>query len=95
VADAGLGLAVLGANRTLIALAAPGEPARLIAAIFIVAHLALSIPALIAGMATSRLACTRPLWPTAGAIAALTAVAAGSLMLRRRGPATAPRTTSG
>jgi hypothetical protein len=36
VAGAGFGLALLGANRTLIALAAPAQRAGLIAAIFIV-----------------------------------------------------------
>src|SRR6185369_13750757 len=53
IAGVGFGLAFLGAFRRTTALAAPDESAGLLAAIFIVAYLAFSIPALIAGVATT------------------------------------------
>ena len=53
VAGVGTGLALLGVNRTLIALAAPAQRAGLIAAIFIISFLGLSIPVVIAGVATA------------------------------------------
>ncbi len=93
VAGAGFGLALLGVNRTLIALAAPGQRAGLIAAIFIISYLGLSIPALIAGVATAHAGLHRTALAYCAAIAALVAVAAGSLMLRRRGPATGQGTS--
>jgi predicted MFS family arabinose efflux permease len=88
VAGVGFGLALLGANRSLIALAAPGQRAGLIAAIFIVNFLGLSIPALIAGVATAHFGLHRTAVAYCVAVAALVAVAAGSLILRGRGPAT-------
>jgi MFS family permease len=88
VAGVGTGLALLGVNRTLIALAPPGQRAGLIAAIFIISFLGLSIPALIAGVATAHVGLHRTALAYCLAMAALVAVAAGSLMLRRRGPAT-------
>jgi MFS family permease len=90
VAGVGTGLALLGVNRTLIALAPPGQRARLIAAIFIISFLGLSVPALIAGVATAHFGLHRTALAYCVAIAALVAMAAGSLMLRRRGPATGP-----
>jgi hypothetical protein len=78
------GLALLGANRSLIALAAP---AQLIAAIFIVNFLGLSILALIAGVATAHFGLHRTALAYCVAMAALVVVAAGSLILRNRGPA--------
>jgi len=84
IAGGGSGLALLGVNRTLIPLAAPGQRAGLIAAIFIVSFLGLSIPALIAGMATAHLGLHRTALAYCAAIAALAAVAAGRLMLRSR-----------
>jgi MFS family permease len=83
VAGVGFGLAVLGANRTLIALAAPAQRAGLIAAIFIINFLGLSIPALIAGVATAHFGLRRTALAYCVATAALIAVAVGSLMLRR------------
>jgi predicted MFS family arabinose efflux permease len=84
IAGIGFGLALLGANRILIALAAPGQRAGLVAAIFIVNFLGLSIPALIAGVATTHFGLHRTALAYCVATAALVAVAAGSLMLRRR-----------
>ena len=83
-AGVGTGLTLLGVNRTLIPLAPPGQRAGLIAAIFIISFLGLSIPALIAGVATAHFGLHRTALAYCVAIAALVAVAAGSLMLRRR-----------
>jgi MFS family permease len=93
VAGVGFGLAVLGVNRTLIPLAPPGQRAGLIAAIFIISFLGLSIPALIAGVATTHVGLHRTALAYCVAVAALTAVAAGRLMLGRRGPATGQATS--
>src|SRR5580658_9667750 len=84
VAGVGFGMALLGVNRTLIALAAPGQRAGLIAAIFIVNFLGLSIPALIAGVATAHFGLHRTALAYCVAMAALIAVAVGSLLLRGR-----------
>ena len=88
VAGVGVGLALLGVNRTLIALAAPGQRAGLISAIFIISFLGLSIPVVIAGVATAHFGLHRTALAYCVAMAALVAVAAGSLMLRKRAPAT-------
>ena len=87
VAGVGTGLALLGVNRTLIALAAPGQRAGLIAAIFIISFLGLSIPVVIAGVATAHFGLHRTALAYCVAVAALVAAAAGSLMLRGRSPA--------
>jgi hypothetical protein len=87
VAGVGFGLALLGVNRTLIALAAPAQHAGLIAAIFIINFLGLSIPVVIAGVATAHFGLHRTALAYCVAIAALVAVAAGSLMRRGRGRA--------
>src|SRR3984885_2456726 len=88
VAGVGTGLALLGVNRTLIALAAPAQRAGLIAAIFIISFLGLSVPVVIAGVATAHFGLHRPALAYCAAIAALVAAAAGSLLLRGAGPAT-------
>ena len=93
VAGVGVGLALLGVNRTLIPLAPPGRRAGLIAAIFIISFLGLSIPALIAGVATTHVGLHRTALAYCAAIAALVAAAAGTLILRRRGPATGQGTS--
>jgi MFS family permease len=95
VAGVGFGLALLGVNRILIPLAPPGQRAGLIAAIFIINFLGLSIPALIAGVATTHVGLHRTALAYCVATAALIAVAAGSLMLRSRGPATGQGTSPG
>ena len=65
VAGAGFGTAMLGALRTICALAAPGQRASLIAAIFIVSYAAFSVPVVAAGVAVTHPACTTPPWSTA------------------------------
>ena len=87
VVGVGFGLALLGVNRTLIPLAPPGKRASLIAAIFIISFLGLSIPALIAGVATAHFGLHRTALVYCAAIAALIAIAAASLILRGRRPA--------
>jgi hypothetical protein len=82
-----------GVNRSLIALAAPVQHAALIAAIFIINFLGLSIPVVIAGAATAHIGLHRTALVYCIAVAALVAVAAGSLMLRSRGPATSQGTS--
>jgi hypothetical protein len=54
VAGVGFGLAWLGAFRSTTAMATPDQRAGLLAAIFVVSYLAFSVPALIAGVATTR-----------------------------------------
>ena len=55
VSGAGFGTAFLGAFRTLAALASPSRRGELIAAVYIAAYLAFSLPAVIAGVVTSHL----------------------------------------
>ena len=94
VAGVGFGLALLGANRALIPLAAPGQRAGLIAAIFIINYLGLGIPVVIAGVATAHFGLHRTALAYCVAMAALIAAAAGSLMLRGRGQAKAAPATA-
>jgi MFS family permease len=90
VAGAGFGTAMLGAFRTVSALAAPGQRASLIAAYFIASYVAFSIPVVIAGLATTHFGLHRTALVYCAVIAVLAAVAAGSLIFRRRSPAPAP-----
>jgi MFS family permease len=82
VAGTGFGLVSLGSFRMIPARAEPGERAGLVAAIYIAGYLAFSIPALIAGITTTR----SGLHPTAlvytVAVAVLAATAGGILLLR-------------
>jgi MFS family permease len=87
VAGAGFGTAMLGAFRTVSALAAPGQRAGLIAAYFIASYLAFSIPVVAAGVATTHFGIHRTALVYCAVIAVLVAVAAGSLIFRRRGGA--------
>ena len=90
VAGVGFGLAFLGAFRMIIALARPGQQAGLVAAIFIVGYIAFSVPALIAGVATTKFG----LHPTAlvysASTAALAAAATGIAVSRPGGTPTPP-----
>jgi MFS family permease len=83
VAGVGFGLAFLGAFRRTIGLAGPDQSAGLLAAVFLVAYVAFAVPALIAGVATSRYG----LHPTAlvysASLAVLAAVAAGVVLSER------------
>jgi hypothetical protein len=90
VAGAGFGMAMLGAFRTVSARAAPGQRASLIAAYFIASYVAFSIPVVVAGVAATHVGLHRTAQVYCAAIAVLAAVAAGSLIVRRRSPAPAP-----
>ncbi|HWE63751.1 MAG TPA: MFS transporter [Chloroflexota bacterium] len=83
VAGAGFGAAFLGAFRTLVALAAPGERAGLIASVYVVSYLAFSVPALIAGVVVSQAGLRDTALVYAAAVAMLSAVAAASFLFRR------------
>ena len=85
VAGVGFGLAFQGSFRRITALAEPDDRAGLVTAIYIVGYLAFSVPALIAGVATTHFG----LHPTAlvysASLAALAAAAVGILLLRPGG----------
>jgi hypothetical protein len=83
VAGAGFGTAMLGAFRTISALAAPGQRAGLVAAYFIASYAAFSIPVVIAGIATTHFGLHQTALVYCAVIAVLAAVAAGSLIIRR------------
>jgi len=79
VAGVGFGLTFMGAFRMIIALAGT-ERAGLIAAVFIVSYLAFSVPALIAGAATTRFGLHSTALVYSICVAALVAIAAGLLL---------------
>ena len=92
-----------GAFRMITALATPRERAGLVTAIFAVGYLAFSIPALIAGVATTKFGLHSTALVYSASLAALVAVAAGILLFGpsgrparpaqpRRGHATGPCT---
>ena len=65
----GFGPAWLGVLRTLVALAAPTARAALLAAVFVVAYLALALPAVIAGFLATRIGLhDAALWYGAGLV---------------------------
>jgi hypothetical protein len=70
------GPAFLGAFRMTTALATPGQRAGLVTAIFIVTYLALSVPALIAGVASTTFGLHSTALVCTASLAALAAVAA-------------------
>ncbi|MDQ1632787.1 MAG: hypothetical protein QOC80_2759 [Frankiaceae bacterium] len=92
LAGVGFGAAFLGAFRTVSGLARPEERAELFAAVYVVSYLAFSIPAVIAGFATSSfgLRDTATGYGTAIIVLALVVVAHSTLR-RRAVPATAIR----
>ena len=90
VAGAGFGTAMLGVFRTISALAAPGQRAGLIAAYYIASYTAFSIPVVAAGVATTHVGLHRTALVYCAVIAVLAAVAAASLIFRRRSPAGGP-----
>lgn len=89
VAGLGFGPAFLGAYRSTVALAPPGDRAGLITAIYIVSYLALGIPAVIGGIATSHYGLHDTALVYSVVVAALVAVALGPLI--RRLPRKAPQ----
>jgi hypothetical protein len=97
VAGIGFGLVYLGSFRTITALATPSQRGGLVAAIYLAGYLAFSIPALAAGVATTKFGLHATALVYAAALAALAATAAGILLVRPAGkpgqqaPAAAPR----
>ena len=83
-AGAGFGLVFLGSFRMITPLATPGQRAGLVAAIYIVGYLAFSVPALIAGVATTRFGLHSTALVYSASVAALAAAAVGILLLRPR-----------
>lgn len=93
VAGLGWGPAFTGAYGTIIALARPEERSGLIAAIFTVGYLAFSVPAVIAGIATSHYGLHKTALVYSPVVAVLAATAAASLLVSRvRAGRTAART---
>jgi predicted MFS family arabinose efflux permease len=82
----GFGPAWLGVLRTLVALAAPTARAALLAAVFVVAYLALALPAVIAGFLATRIGLhDAALWYGAGLVVVTFAgVLSTGVVIRRR-----------
>jgi hypothetical protein len=73
----------MGAYGTIVAVARPNERAGLVAAIFTVGYLAFSLPAVIAGVATSHYGLHSTALVYAPVVAVLAASAAASLVVLR------------
>ena len=84
IAGVGFGLAFLGSFRAVTPLAEPDDRAGLVTAIYIVGYLAFSIPALIAGVATTRFGLHSTALVYSAALAVLAAVAVAALLRRPR-----------
>jgi predicted MFS family arabinose efflux permease len=84
VAGVGFGPGFTGAYRLVVARASPDGRASLVAAIFTLSYLAFSVPAVIAGVATTHYGLHDTALVYCGVIALLVAIAAASLALRRR-----------
>ncbi len=82
VAGVGFGLAFLGSFRVITALAEPDDRAGLVAAIYVVGYLAFSVPALIAGVATTNFGLHSTALVYSASLALLAAAAVGLLRLR-------------
>ena len=83
VAGLGFGPAFMGAYRSVVALAPADDRAGLITAIYLVGYLATGIPAVIAGIATSRYGLHETALVYSLVVAALAAAAAASFLIRR------------
>jgi hypothetical protein len=88
VAGVGFGLAFLGSFRMITALAEPDDRADLVTAVYIVGYLAFSVPALAAGVATTRFGLHSTARVYSASLAAL--AAAGLVLLRPGGKPTRP-----
>ena len=92
IAGVGFGLAFLGSFRMITALAEPDDRADLVAAIYIAGYLAFSVPALIAGVATTRFGLHSTALVYSASLAVLAAAAIGILAVR---PGSAPAGSGG
>jgi len=80
IAGVGFGLAFQGSFRMITALAEPDDRAGLVAAIYIVGYLAFSVPALIAGVATTTFGLHSTALVYSASLAVLAAAAVGILL---------------
>jgi MFS family permease len=85
VAGAGFGLAFQGAFRLTTALAAPAQRAGLVTAVFAVGYLAFSLPALIAGVATTAFGLRATALVYCAALAVLAAATVFAMTMGTRG----------
>ena len=91
VAGVGFGLVNLGSFRLITARATPDQRGGLVAAIYLAGYLAFSIPALIAGVTTTKYGLHSTALVYAAALAVLAAAAVGILLLRSHGDGEAVR----
>lgn len=93
IAGTGFGAAFLGAFRTLAGLASPAGRAALVSAVYLSAYLAFALPAVAAGIASTRagLPHTAEVYGTAVAALALVACVATARTLATRAPVAAAR----
>jgi hypothetical protein len=83
VAGVGFGVSFLGSFRILSGLAAPAERARMVATIYVVCYLSLSVPAIAAGVAATHSSLHAASLGYAAFVAALSAIAAAGALARR------------
>ncbi|MFD7438770.1 MFS transporter [Streptomyces sp. NPDC059861] len=88
LAGAGFGSTFLSAFRSLAALAGPKDRAKLIAAVYVVSYLALSVPAVLAGLAVPSLGLTTTTTIYGAGVVVLALLATASMSLVRKPPAT-------
>ncbi|MFJ4466829.1 MFS transporter [Streptomyces sp. NPDC089424] len=88
LAGAGFGSTFLSAFRSLAALAGPGDRAKLIASVYVVSYLALSVPAVLAGLAVPSLGLDTTTTIYGAGVVVLALVAAVSMTVVRKAPAT-------
>ncbi|GAB2918612.1 MFS transporter [Rhodococcus aerolatus] len=84
VAGGGFGAAFLGGLRAVTQLAAPHERAALLSAVYVVSYLAFSIPALVAGVAITRVGLRSTVLAYGGVVALLAAVSLVVQLVPRR-----------
>jgi MFS family permease len=83
VAGVGFGVAFLGGFRILSALAPPAERARMVATIYVVCYLSLSLPAIVAGVAATHSGLHDASLGYAAFVGVLSAIAVASALARR------------
>lgn len=95
VAGIGFGASALGGFGTLARIAVPDERGELFAVAFVIAYLAFSLPAVVAGFASTAvgLRTTAGAYGVAVVVLSLTAVAAQQVLARRRRVSSAPART--
>ena len=91
IAGLGFGPAFLGAYRTVVALAAPGDRAGLIAAIFTVSYLSMGLPALIAGIVDTQVGLHGTALVYSAAVAGLAGLAAATFVSGTSSRTTVPQ----